>query len=93
MYSLGNFVSYQGRPQTQSTIILFLGLTKSINGTIINGVRFVPMFMQNRNGKDNLQLLPLDHSHSLHERVISTILPMGNAIYSPPNTSNLGCPF
>lgn len=91
MYSLGNFVSYQGKPQTQSTIILLFGLTKTNHGTIINGVRFVPMYMQNRNGIDNLQLNIVNHANSSHAQIISNILPMENAIYSPIKKTNLEC--
>lgn len=55
-YSLGNFVSYQGRESNRSSIILLLGLTKAANGTVINSVQFVPLYMENRNGIDNICL-------------------------------------
>lgn len=93
-YSLGNFVSFQGTPTNRSTILLLLGLTKTSNGTIINGFRFVPMYMQNRNGTENIQLTRvLENSrYSVPYRIISQILPMGNALYSGPIVTNPQCP-
>ena len=91
MYSLGNFVSYQGKPQCQSTIVLLLGLTKTAQGTIINGVKFIPMQMQNRHGRKNLQLTPINYHNSPHAQIISQTMPMENAIYSPLTRVNLGC--
>lgn len=55
-YSLGNFVSYQGRESNRSSIILLLGLTKTANQTVINSVQFVPLYMENRNGIENIRL-------------------------------------
>lgn len=84
MYSLGNFVSYQGKINTRSTVILLLGLTQTSQGTLINGVHFVPMYMQNRNGWQRIHLtrLPDTDTDSPAAQVISRVMPMGNAIYS-----------
>lgn len=46
MYSLGNFVSGQTGLDKQSSLILYLGLTKGADGAVtINGVRHVPLEM------------------------------------------------
>jgi poly-gamma-glutamate capsule biosynthesis protein CapA/YwtB (metallophosphatase superfamily) len=90
MYSLGNFISYQGSPATRSTIILLLGLTKMNTGkTIINGVRFVPMYMQNRSGVSSLHLEKL--TDCTKNQTISTLLPTQNALYSIPIITNPTC--
>lgn len=82
-YSLGNFVSYQGTPKNRSTVILYLGLTRlSDHKTIINGIRFIPAYMQNRSGleKIRLQLLTPKSRSAVGYQIIANILPMGNAI-------------
>lgn len=55
-YSLGNFVSNQGSQKNRTSMILLLGLTKTKQGTIINGFKYVPLFMQNRQGLDNIHV-------------------------------------
>lgn len=92
-YSLGNFVSYQENPLERTTIILLLGLTKKSDGTtIINGVRFVPMYMQNRSG---IYSIHLDQAHTedqvLLNDILSHVMPMANAIYSQPVITNPEC--
>jgi len=60
MYSLGNFVSSQGGVEPGSTVVLFLGLTRSVTTGRVstNGVRFLPAYMtRQRFGR---QLKPLD---------------------------------
>ena len=50
IYSLGNFVSGQTSLPRKSTLLLYLGLTKGRDGrTFINGVRYVPLYMDIRN--------------------------------------------
>ena len=47
LYSLGNFVSGQTGLDKQSSLILYLGLTKGADGKVtINGVRHLPLQMQ-----------------------------------------------
>lgn len=93
MYSLGNFVSFQGSADKRSTVILLLGLTKTEHGTIINGVRFVPMYMENRSGLGNIHLsrLPQPNHNDLSPSTISSIMPMGNVIYSNSIITNPEC--
>lgn len=46
IYSLGNFVSGQSGVDKQSSLILYLGLTKGADGKVtINGVRHLPLHM------------------------------------------------
>ncbi len=92
-YSLGNFVSFQGSTRTRSTIILLLGLTKSGDKTIINGVRYVPMVMVNRNGTPNIHLAQLtaQDNHLSAFGYISRAIPAGNALYSLPIITNPEC--
>lgn len=92
LYSLGNFVSYQGRPMTRTTAIFVIGLTKTPQGTFINGVRFVPMSMHNREGLYHIRLLPIEkNKKTLEEQVLFHVLPMGNALYTLPLVTNPEC--
>ncbi len=50
IYSLGNFVSNQQQLARRSTMILYVGLTRTSAGVVINGVSYVPMIMNNRDG-------------------------------------------
>ncbi|MBS0286937.1 MAG: CapA family protein [Proteobacteria bacterium] len=92
-YSLGNFVSFQGSTRTRSTVILLLGLTKTSQGTIINGVRYVPMVMINRNGTNQIHLEPLtaQDQHLAAFQTISRAIPAANALFSLPIVTNPEC--
>ena len=50
IYSLGNFVSGQTHLARRSTLMLYVGLTKTAHGTVVNGVRYTPLVMTTRNG-------------------------------------------
>lgn len=92
-YSLGNFVSYQGTPKNRTSMILLLGLTKTTKETIINGVRFVPLFMENRSGIDNIHLRVLNKAQLYHNfaNLFAPIIPLSNALYSLPLITNPEC--
>jgi len=45
IYSLGNFVSNQSQLARRSTLLLYVGLTRTASGVKINGVRYIPMIM------------------------------------------------
>ena len=47
IYSLGNFVSGQTGIDKRSSEIIYLGLTKGGGKTTLNGVRHMPIYMQN----------------------------------------------
>lgn len=80
-YSLGNFVSYQGTPKNRATVILYLGLRKTKQGSAIDFIRYVPAYMQNRSGEKKLYLkiLSARDRHSVGQRIIKKVLPSGNA--------------
>lgn len=92
-YSLGNFVSYQGSPKNRSSMILLLGLTKTTHQTLINGVRFVPIYMENRSGIDHIRLRVLSSQSFFNQfqRLYAPILPAGNALFSLPIITNPEC--
>lgn len=46
LYSLGNFVSNQTGKDRQSSVLLYVGLTKSNGQTWVNGARYIPLYMQ-----------------------------------------------
>lgn len=50
LYSLGNFVSNQTPTAKQSSLLLFLGLTKKNGRAWVNGVRYLPLFMSRDKG-------------------------------------------
>jgi len=50
LYSLGNFVSNQSSTKKQSSLILYVGLSKSNGFTWVNGVRYLPLYMNRVNG-------------------------------------------
>lgn len=50
IYSLGNFVSGQAQLARRSTILLYVGLTRTATGVVVNGVSYVPMIMTTRSG-------------------------------------------
>lgn len=90
-YSLGNFVSYQGSMQTRSTIILLLGLTKTNQGVVINAVKYVPMYMINRNQQLYLSCLTKEKNQTAFD-FITRILPSGNVLFtSGDSINNLQC--
>lgn len=50
IYSLGNFVSGQSQLARRSTILLYIGLTRTSSGVVVNGVSYVPLIMNTRDG-------------------------------------------
>ncbi len=48
--SLGTFVSGQAQLARRSTMLLHVGLTKTTSGVVVNGVRYVPLVMNTRDG-------------------------------------------
>lgn len=90
VYSMGNFVSYQGAQQTRSTIILLLGLTKTKQGVVINGVKYVPMYMQNRGNKLYLSCLTKEKDNNAMQ-LITKILPVGNILSQGEISTNPEC--
>ncbi len=48
LYSSGNFVSNQSSAKKQTGLMLFLGLTRKNGKAWVNGVRYLPLFMNRR---------------------------------------------
>ena len=92
-YSLGNFVSYQGSPRNRTSMILLLGLTKTAKETVVNGVRFVPIFMENRSGIDNIHIRVLTKAQLWNNfaKLFEPIIPLENAIFSLPIVTDPEC--
>ncbi len=83
-YSLGNFVSNQGSLKNRVSAIVFLGLTKTTLGSVvINAVRYIPTYMQNRSGIKNIELTLLSprSKNKAALKFATKILPSDNAIY------------
>jgi poly-gamma-glutamate capsule biosynthesis protein CapA/YwtB (metallophosphatase superfamily) len=79
VYSLGNFVSFQGSIKNRLSAIILLRLTKNSEGTVINGVQIIPIYMQNRDGFDNMSLEFISNNkNSSLLGMISQVLPLGN---------------
>lgn len=93
-YSLGNFVSNQSKTMAmRSTMILLLGLTKTNNTTVVNGVRYVPMMMENISGTEALHLRQLrndDHDKEAH-KIIASAIDDQRALYALPIVTNFEC--
>ena len=81
-YSLGNFVSFQGTPKNRATVVLYIHLKKINRRIKISGVRYLPLYMQNRSGINKLKLVVLNKKDkgSIGYRIITKILPKGNIV-------------
>ena len=50
IYSLGNFVSGQAQLPRRSTLMVYIGLTRTAAGVAVNGVSYLPLVMTTRDG-------------------------------------------
>lgn len=59
MYSLGNFVSTMAKVEGHATALLYLGLKKRADTgkVVLNGVRFLPLYMSSRDGAHGVEAL------------------------------------
>lgn len=57
IYSLGNFVSGQTHLARRSTMLLYVGLTRTAQGVVVNGVSYVPMAMTTRDGVRGIEAI------------------------------------
>lgn len=57
IYSLGNFVSGQTHLPRRSTMLLYVGLTRTAQGVAVNGVSYVPMAMTTRDGVRGIEAI------------------------------------
>ncbi len=85
IYSLGNFVSGQSHLPRRSTLLLYLGLTRTTEGRIIvNGARYVPLHMSRRDG---LRLEVVDEQSDLGDSRALTVGMFGGwNLHAPTST-------
>jgi poly-gamma-glutamate synthesis protein (capsule biosynthesis protein) len=57
IYSLGNFVSGQTHLARRSTLLLYVGLTRTAGGVVVNGASYVPMIMTTRDGVRGIEAI------------------------------------
>jgi hypothetical protein len=57
IYSLGNFVSGQTHLARRSSMLLYVGLTRSAQGVVVNGVSYVPLAMTTRSGVRGIEAI------------------------------------
>lgn len=75
IHSLGNFVSGQSQIACRSTVILLLGVTKTSRSVHLNGVSFLPAFMNNDPVPGNVpELRPIVAGHPGAEEGLEHIL-------------------
>lgn len=79
IYSLGNFVSNQGKVRRRAAIILFVGLTKNKKEeTFLNGVKFLPAIMNNYTEANHYQLAPSKPQDAINQKSYKHILSVLN---------------
>jgi len=85
-YSLGNFVSNQGTPNNRASVVLLLQLAEVQGRLQVCSMRYLPTYMQNRHGQNNISLTILGpgDKQSVGYRIISRILPV------KANLANMG---
>lgn len=68
-YSLGNFVSNQEATAKRSSIVLLVGFQKdSQNRLVVDGVRYVPTYLNRWGGRYSRELVALDRRKSLNSQ-------------------------
>jgi len=96
IYSLGNFVSDQGKVRRRAAIILFVGLTKNKKGeTFLNGVKFIPAVMNNYSGANHYQLAPSKPQDAInqesYEHILSVLSEAHQVAYGDSVVTNDHC--
>ncbi|MDB4963569.1 MAG: hypothetical protein JWP01_3568 [Myxococcales bacterium] len=93
IYSLGNFVSGQAQVARRSTILLYIGLTKTSTGVKVNGVRYMPLIMNTRNGVRAVESIDRAGGNVDARRIITNMFGTTNLL-SPtaPLTTSDACP-
>lgn len=92
IYSLGNFVSGQAQLARRSTIMLYVGLTKTSSGVKINGVSYVPMIMNTRNGIRAVESIDRAGGNSDARRLITNMFGSTNIADPSAPVSTSTCP-
>jgi len=92
IYSLGNFVSGQAQLARRSTILLYVGLTKTAAGTKINGVSYVPMIMNTRSGVRAVESIDRAGGNVEARRLITSMFGTTNVADPSAPLSTATCP-
>jgi poly-gamma-glutamate synthesis protein (capsule biosynthesis protein) len=92
IYSLGNFVSSQTQLARRSTILLYVGLTKTASGIAVNGVRYIPMIMNTRDGVKGIEAIDRAGGNAEARRLITSMFGTENLIDpAAPLSTTPGC--
>lgn len=92
IYSLGNFVSGQAQPARRSTILLYVGLTKTAAGIVVNGVSYLPMIMNMRNGIRAVEAIDRAGGNADARKMITTMFGTANIADPAAGLSTATCP-
>jgi poly-gamma-glutamate synthesis protein (capsule biosynthesis protein) len=93
IYSLGNFVSAQAQLARRSTILLYVGLTKTAAGIAVNGVRYIPMIMATHNGVRAVESIDRAGGNADARRMIVSMFGSENIIDpAAPLSTTPACP-
>jgi poly-gamma-glutamate synthesis protein (capsule biosynthesis protein) len=92
IYSLGNFVSGQAQVARRSTILLNVGLTKTASGIAVNGVSYVPMIMNTRNGIRAVESIDRAGGNTEARRIITHMVGTENISDPSKPLSTSTCP-
>ena len=88
IYSLGNFVSGQTALARKSTLLAYVGIHKSAMGTVVTGVKYVPLYMNKKEGVRALEAIDRGNS-SPDSRTLTTSM-YGLANLLDPEDAALG---
>ncbi len=94
-YSLGNFVSGQGkRPGLKTTVMMFLGLTKRPGEKAwVNGATYLPLWMDRGPHSINAAEKSAQAPHATVKNIISRLMDPSRAIHATlPIKTKVGCP-
>lgn len=94
-YSLGNFVSWQGKvPGQKTTMLLFVGLTKRPGERAwVNGASYLPLWMDRNPNSINIAQLSKQASSSVVQNIVSKLMdPLRQLRPGTPLRTDLGCP-
>ncbi len=92
IYSLGNFVSGQAQVARRSTILLHVGLTKTASGIAVNGVSYVPMIFNTRNGIRAVESIDRAGGNTEARRIITNMFGTANISDPTKPLSTATCP-
>ncbi len=92
IYSLGNFVSGQSQLARRATILLQVGLTKTASGIVVNGVSYMPLIMNTRNGMRAVEAIDRAGGNADARRLITSMFGTANIADPAAQLSTTTCP-